>query len=431
MSLKILMIAPTPFFADRGCHVRIYEEARTLQEMGHQVTLCTYSLGKNIPGLDIQRIVRIPWYKKLEAGPSWHKFYLDVLLYLKAKKILRKKSYDLIHAHLHEGVFIASRLRKKFGIPIIGDFQGSLTDEIRSHRFAGNNLWILKIFQFFEKKINHIPDITILSSNRLAELFEKQFKVPKDKTRVVPDGISSQSVSPGTLKSSQLKQKLNIPNHVFVIGYLGLLNSYQGVDLLIKSIPHVIQEIKNVHFLIMGYPHEKHYQKICDKKNIGTYVTFTGRIEYQDVPNHLGICDVAVSPKLSQSEGNGKLMNYMAEGLPTVVFDTPVNREILGDLGIYVSPSTPNDFSKKMVEILKSEPQRQKISPLLKKRAIEHFSWEQKGHTLFWIYEEALNAQIFQDERLSSTATSRKFQFRKILTWYLLAESLDILFDFL
>ena len=42
---RVLMIAPTSFFADYGCHVRIYEEVRILQQLGHQVTVVTYRTG--------------------------------------------------------------------------------------------------------------------------------------------------------------------------------------------------------------------------------------------------------------------------------------------------------------------------------------------------------------------------------------------------
>ena len=78
------MLAPTPFFADRGCHVRIYEEARTLAALGHRVEIVTYHIGRDLPGIITHRIPAIPWYRKLEAGPSWHKPYLDILLFCKA-----------------------------------------------------------------------------------------------------------------------------------------------------------------------------------------------------------------------------------------------------------------------------------------------------------------------------------------------------------
>ena len=68
--LRILMVAPTPYFADRGCHVRIYEEARALRSLGHDVRIATYHIGRDMPGIPVVRIPRIPWYNRLEAGPS-------------------------------------------------------------------------------------------------------------------------------------------------------------------------------------------------------------------------------------------------------------------------------------------------------------------------------------------------------------------------
>ena len=76
-ALRVLMIAPTPYFADRGCHVRIYEEARALTKLGHEVCIVTYHLGRDMPGVRVVRTPAVPWYGKLEAGPSWHKPYLD------------------------------------------------------------------------------------------------------------------------------------------------------------------------------------------------------------------------------------------------------------------------------------------------------------------------------------------------------------------
>ena len=130
--MKIQMIAPTPFFADRGCHVRILEEAKALESLNNEVTFYTYHNGRNIPDYNIKRICNIPWYNKLEAGPSYHMLYLDALLSLYSLQGSYSSNPDIIHAHLHEGVFIGkfcSRLRfnKK---PLVFDVQGSLTGEM-------------------------------------------------------------------------------------------------------------------------------------------------------------------------------------------------------------------------------------------------------------------------------------------------------------
>jgi hypothetical protein len=128
--LKILMIAPTPYFADRGCHVRIYEEARALTVLGHEVKLVTYHIGRDMPGISTCRIPSVPWYKKLAAGPSWHKPYLDLLLFFRAFGEAKKFRPHILHAHLHEGAFIGVFLKKFLKIPLLFDCQGSLTTEI-------------------------------------------------------------------------------------------------------------------------------------------------------------------------------------------------------------------------------------------------------------------------------------------------------------
>ena len=67
------MLAPTSFFGDYGCHVRILEEIRYLQRQGHQVTVCTYPQGHDLDGVDIRRCANIPWRADYEVGSSRHK----------------------------------------------------------------------------------------------------------------------------------------------------------------------------------------------------------------------------------------------------------------------------------------------------------------------------------------------------------------------
>jgi hypothetical protein len=109
------MIAPTSFFADYGCHVRIadygchvriLEEARALQNLGHIVTIATYHSGGDAPGLEIRRTMAIPWRRNWEVGSSRHKIVFDMLLGLKTLGLLASRRFDVIHAHLHEGALI-------------------------------------------------------------------------------------------------------------------------------------------------------------------------------------------------------------------------------------------------------------------------------------------------------------------------------------
>src|SRR3989344_6451897 len=85
---RILMIAPTPFFSDRGCHIRILHSYLRLKREGNDIILLTYPIGRNINGINTSRILKISGYKKLGVGFSYYKPFLDLLLYLRAKKLM-------------------------------------------------------------------------------------------------------------------------------------------------------------------------------------------------------------------------------------------------------------------------------------------------------------------------------------------------------
>ena len=117
--MKILFIAPTPFFSDRGCHTRILGEYLSLVKSGHKIELVTYHLGIDPDGVKIHRTPNIPWYKKIEAGPSYHKIYIDCLIFFKAFFRAIRFKPDIIHGHLHEGTLIGSITAIPHLLPIL------------------------------------------------------------------------------------------------------------------------------------------------------------------------------------------------------------------------------------------------------------------------------------------------------------------------
>jgi glycosyltransferase involved in cell wall biosynthesis len=385
----ILMIAPTPFFADRGCHVQIYEQARSLQKLGHSVTICTYHNGRDIPGIVTKRIIKIPWYNKLEAGPSPHKIYLDMLLFFESLvTAIRLRPY-VIHGHLHEGAFIGYFVSKLTNTPLLFDLQGSLTGEMRAHKFMKNNSLLDKFIYFMEKKIDNMADVVVTQSTDMVEELKNKFKVPTNKVFLTLDGVNTEDFRPD-LDFSDLWVKLCLPNDKKIVVYLGLLNEYQGVDCLLEAIPFVLKKRQDVHFLIMGYPDVEKYQKMAKRLGVIKNITFTGRIDYKEAPRYLLIGDIAVSPKLSETEANGKLYNYMACGLPTVAFDTPVNREIIGELGVYAQKiGDPSSLAEAILRILEDDVLMAELSVKVRQSVVENFSWDNVARKLISYYQRA------------------------------------------
>ncbi len=132
-SLNILMLAPTMFFADYGAHVRILEETRALQKLGHRVTILAYPNGRDIKGITVRRCWGVPFNYRVIVGSSRHKIYLDLLLAGMSLLHVISDKPDIIHAHLHEGALIGWVLSKLTRAPLVFDFQGSLTSEMIDH----------------------------------------------------------------------------------------------------------------------------------------------------------------------------------------------------------------------------------------------------------------------------------------------------------
>ncbi len=170
--MRILVVAPTPFFSNRGTHIRILEEALALEKLGHQITIATYHIGQDIDTqtktqIDVRRIRRLLfWYKKLEAGPDWQKIALDIMLIRKVFYLARTQKPDIIHGHLHEGVLIGWIIQKVLfwrKMKLVADFHGSLTKEMVSHGYLKRGLKTLylsvrEVFpqDFFNRQIQII-----------------------------------------------------------------------------------------------------------------------------------------------------------------------------------------------------------------------------------------------------------------------------------
>jgi glycosyltransferase involved in cell wall biosynthesis len=379
------MIAPTPFFADRGCHVRIYEEARALQKLGCKITICTYHNGRDIPGIDTRRIVNIPWYKKLEAGPSFHMVYLDTLLLFKSLITALKLKPDIIHGHLHEGAFIGFFIARILRKPLIFDCQGSLTGEMEDHNFLRGNRPFYACMRFIEKRIDNSANGIITSSTAVAKDLNEKFSVSLDRIYPTLDGVDTDEFRPFT-DLDDLRVKLSLPPDKKIVVYLGLLNEYQGVDYLIKAIPLVLKQNQKIHFLIMGYPNVEKYEKMAEGLGVAENIIFTGRVDYKEAPRYLSLGDIAVAPKTSMTEANGKIYNYMACGLPTVVFDTLPSREILGDLGVYALKEDSDSLAKRITDLLADEGMRTKLSKEVRDKAVKDYSWLEIGGVIVNVY---------------------------------------------
>ena len=395
MPYRVLMIAPTSFFLDYGCHVRILEEARVLQKFQHRVKIVTYPLGRSLPELDIERATSIPFRGRHEVGPSRSKLLIDVLLAFKSLQTALGFKPQIIHAHLHEGALIGGVLSRWLRVPLVFDFQGSMASEMVDHQFIASRGKLYAMVRALEGQIDRLPHHILTSSQNAAHVLIDDFHVAAERVTVLSDCVNADEFMPivdaaHATDADDLRAQLKIPRERRVIVYIGLLDEYRGTRVMLDAMKELLARGTDAHLVIIGFPNIERYRAHAGQLGIAARVNFVGRVPYEDAPRWLSLGEVALEPKMSATEAAGKVLNYMALGLPTVAFDIPVMREYLGEWGVYAPLGDVRAFAERIQGLLDQPARAREIGTALRARAIANFSWDRAGHAIERVYEKVI-----------------------------------------
>ena len=266
------------------------------------------------------------------------------------------------------------------------------------HQFVRQDSAFYRALLRLETWLDRSSPMIVTSSAQAAQLLRDDFGCRSEQVQVLPDCVNADVFRPATSYApselAALRECLGIPPERRLIVYLGLLAEYQGTGLLLEALQRLVQERQDVHLLLMGFPNVELYRAKAQMLGVDAFVTFTGRVPYDEAPKHLALGDVAVAPKLSLTEGAGKLLNYMAVGLPTVAFDTPVARQYLGADGLFAErgdvASLTDQLRAALFPSADSGRHYSRIGEQLRQRAIQHFGWEPAGRQIVDIYRKLL-----------------------------------------
>ncbi len=387
----VLMIAPTPFFAHRGTHIRILEEARALDQRGHHVTIMTYHIGEDIPkayrgSIDVKRINRLLfWYKKIEAGPNWQKIILDIMLFRKALFFALSKSPTVIHTHLHEGALIGWCIQKFLfwkKMKLVVDFHGGLTEEMVSHAYLKNS-FVKRFFIALERWIDNRGDVALASSSENKESLQS-FRSKGTPLHVLSDGVDGQEYR-GEESQKKLREQLSLPAHKTILCYTGAFINNKGIQYLLDALPFLQDHSDALHVVFGGYPGVR-IEDFVHKHHLESLVSVISPVDYFTLPELLRACDFAVDPKDTTShQASGKILHYMAAGLPVVCFDRPTNLEVLGDGAFVAQKVSAQSLAERILEALRSPSEIQRKGAVNLEQVQQH-TWARVGQQLEEIY---------------------------------------------
>jgi len=388
--LKILMIAPQPFFSARGTPFSVLHRIRALTEVGHSVDLITYPFGENIE-LNNLRIIRsrsIPFIKKIKIGPSIPKLLLDIPLFFSTLKALRNDKYDLIHSH-EEAAFFCVQLARSNSLIHIYDMPSSLTQQLSN--FKAFNIGILKsIFESLENYVLKTCDGVITICDDLARVVkEKNVQKPhKMIENIGEDGKVFKPVDENLISNFSLEEKQ-------VLLYTGTFEAYQGIDLLLEAMAEVNKQIKNAVLVLVGGAPEQveYYKTMSDNLGIADSVRYVGTVHPSRIPNFLKIADVIVSPRSRGTNTPLKIYGYMRTKVPLVATDRHTHTQILNNSMAELVPADKEGLANGICKVLKDKDYAETIATQAKQFADENFSDEKYIQMVSSLYDEVLQAQ--------------------------------------
>jgi glycosyltransferase involved in cell wall biosynthesis len=362
--MKILAVAPQPFFSWRGTPFSVYYRTLASCELGHSVDVLTYGQGLeiDIPGA---RTIRIPDFSMLGAirtGPSLLKLFLDCFMVLWTIGALLRRRYDVVHAH-EEAVFWCRWLQPLFRFRLIYDMHSSLPQQLENFQFTRLRAlhWA---FERLEASAVRGADavITICPSLKdyactLTPAHEKIFLIENslfDPVRLAGGGDAPQRAAVEDADGALCRWLGKRPAER-VIAYAGTLEAYQGIDRLIEAFAPVVRELPDAGLLLVGgQPGQVDAcRRLATSLGLTEHVFLTGQLSQQDAQRLVAGAGACVSPRFSGDNTPLKIYQLMASGVPLVATRIESHTQVLDDEIAILTGVTTTELAAGMLQVLR------------------------------------------------------------------------------
>lgn len=365
------MLTPQPFFRARGTPFSVLHRVRALCAMDYEVDMVTYPFGEdvNFVGLNIIRSGNFGFIKDVKIGPSIQKIFLDISLYLTARKLLKHNHYDVIHSH-EESAFFAVHLANKYKMMHVYDMHSSLPQQLAN--FNAFNLGpFKKIFEYLENKVLTTCDAAITICPELADLVEeKNLKIPHELIENTADDSKVFSQ-----KDTDVREQYSLQDKTIIL-YTGTFEAYQGIDILFRAFKRVREKHANTFVICVGGRQEQveSYTELAKKLGILESVLFTGTVHPSHIPSYLHAADMIVSPRCTGTNTPLKIYGYLRTGKPIVATDMLTHTQVLNNEVAMLVPPNELGLSEGMGKLIENPALGEALVSAAKKLAEEQYS---------------------------------------------------------
>jgi glycosyltransferase involved in cell wall biosynthesis len=389
--VRILVLAPHPFFQARGTPLAVRAVLEFLSARGHQVDVLTLHEGEDveIPNCRIHRIPRLPGVHNVRAGFSIKKVLCDLVMVVKCLLMVRRARYDLIHA-VEESAFIAAAASALSGVPYIYDMDSSLAEQL-VEAYPRLNA-VLPFLRFCEsvavrRSIGVLTVCAALEDVALGHAPGKPVGRVEDSTLLANGG------------SADERHHGLVPERVRRAGpvamYVGNLERYQGIDLLLQGFRRTLQRMPGVSLVIVGGRKEdiRRYRRVAAGLGIRRRVHFLGPRPVGLLPELLKQADVLVSPRLKGLNTPMKIYSYLDSGTAVLATRLRTHTQVLDDRTAYLVDPEPESLGDGLATLLADPSLRRMLAARAKAYVQEEFTPDAARRKLAQFYD-AMEAKV-------------------------------------
>jgi len=168
------------------------------------------------------------------------------------------------------------------------------------HEVWWSKLWPFNLaMRFIGNNVDHLTYLGDFTRSEISRALSE--KASQAMVKIAP-GIDTDHFAPHP-GAQELRRSLGLSDKKVIIS-VGRLVHRKGQDALIEALPEILKHHPEAHILMVGEgPYRNHLQKLVDKHEVQSAITFIGRIQYSDLPRYISAGDIFAMPSRSRFAG--------------------------------------------------------------------------------------------------------------------------------
>lgn len=380
--MRVLLLAPHPFYQERGTPIAVDLLLRALSEREYEVDVLTFHEGsdREYRGVRIFRIKPLLKVRGIRPGLSAKKIFCDVHMAFKLVSLLRKERYDIVHA-IEESAFLALAACPIRKMPFVYDMDSSMTTQIV------DKVKIMRPFRGMLQLLETLPMRFAAAVLPMCDALAETAAKAGAKDIVVLKDISLLEQPGRPDVESPLRQQMELPKNVAM--YIGNLESYQGIDLMLESFALVRKQRDDVALVIIGGAADdvEKYKSVAEDLGVGEHVHFLGRRPVKRLYHYMTQADILISPRTQGVNTPMKVYSYLDSGVPVLATDLPTHTQVMTSDTAMLAPPESEQFAQAMLRLLGGDELRSALAAKAKRLIKEEHSYDAFKRKLYGLYD--------------------------------------------